>query len=58
MITKEISKEEAYIIDILREAKPYEQITITKDKQGLPDTYLVMRSQKIMISQIKIEEVK
>lgn len=54
----DISKQEEYVINMLREAKPYEQITITKDKNGLPDTYLVLRSQKIMISQFKIQEVK
>lgn len=53
-----LTPQEEYIIKILREAKPYEQITITKDKCGLPDTYLVLRSQKIMISQIEIKEVK
>ena len=54
----ELSKQEEYIINMLREAKPYEQVTITKDKNGLPETYLILRSQKIMISQFKIQEVK
>lgn len=54
----ELTSQEEYIIKILREAKPFEQITITKDKGGLPDTYLVLRSQKIMVSQIEIKEVK
>lgn len=53
-----LSPQEEYIIKILREAKPFEQITITKDKAGVPDSYLVLRSQKIMISQIDIREVK
>lgn len=57
MITT-ISPQEEYIIRILRDAKPFEQVTITKDKLGKPDTYLVMRSQKIMISEIEIKEVK
>jgi hypothetical protein len=55
---QELSKQEEYIIKMLREARPYEQVTITKDKSGQPDTYLIIRSQKIMISQIDIREVK
>lgn len=58
MITKEISKEEAYIIDILREAKPYEQIIINKDKAGKVNSYLIVKSQKIMVSELSINEVK
>lgn len=54
----ELSKQEEYIINILREAKPYEQITITKDKNGQINTFLILRSQKIMVSEISINEVK
>jgi hypothetical protein len=49
---------EEYIIQILREAKPFEQVIITKDKAGRCDSYLVVRSQKIMISEVEIKEVK
>lgn len=53
-----LSKQEEYIINMLREAKPYEQITITKDKEGKMNTFLILRSQKIMVSEIMIQEVK
>jgi len=53
-----LSKQEEYIINILREAKPYEQITITKDKSGQINTFLILRSQKIMVSELSINEVK
>jgi hypothetical protein len=56
MITPTIQEE--YIIKLLREAKPFEQITVTKDKNGVPDSFLVLRSQKIMITQLDIREVK
>lgn len=53
-----VSPQEQYIINLLRELKPFEQISIVKDKEGKPDTFLIQRSQKIMVSQIKIQEVK
>lgn len=45
-----LTKNEQTIIDFLREAKPYEQITIIKDKDGKTDTYIVQRSQKIILT--------
>ena len=40
---------EQQILDILRELKPYERVEIVKDRDGVPDSYLVHRSQKIVI---------
>ena len=54
----EISPQEEYIIKIMRDLRPYESIVINKDKQGKADTYLVQRSQKIMVSEIAIVEVR
>jgi hypothetical protein len=53
-----LSKQEEYLISLLRELKPYEAVTINKDKDGKPNTYLVQRSQKIMVSELSINAVK
>ena len=47
-----------YLLDLLDSLQPYETITITADKEGKPDRFLVQRSQKIMVSEIKIEPVR
>lgn len=93
------SPQEEFLLKVLREAKPYESVLITKDKDGKPDRYMVQRtevlegdlgtlavllqdvkpyerielakdkegssgrcvlhrSQKIMVSEIRIEEIK
>lgn len=44
-----LSKAEQEIIDILREAKPYEKVVVVKDSQGRPDHYFVERTQKVVI---------
>ena len=49
--------QEEYLIKLLRELKPYESIEITKDKEGKPSRFLVKRSQKIMVTEICIQEV-
>lgn len=54
----QLSKQEIIIINMLREAVPFEVIEIHKDKLGFHDTYLIHRSQKIMISPSKTESVK
>lgn len=45
-----MNKVEQQILDILRELKPHERVEIIKDRDGVPDSYLVHRSQKIIIS--------
>jgi hypothetical protein len=54
----DLSPQEEYVVNMMRQARPYEIIEIHKDKSGRPDTYLVKRSQKIMVSEIAIIEVK
>lgn len=54
----DLTVQEMTIIDFLREARPYESILITKDQMGRPDTYLITRTQKVIISQVKIEAIK
>jgi len=53
-----LSPQEEYLIGLLRELKPYEEIIVTKDKDGHPDRFLVKLSQKIMCSEIGINAVK
>lgn len=53
-----ISPQEEYLINLLRSLNPYERIEVTKDKEGKPDRFLIFRSQKIMVSEIEIREIK
>jgi len=52
-----ISPQEEYIIKLLRSLSPYEEVRIVADKEGKPNRFLIIRSQKIMVSEIKIENV-
>lgn len=53
-----LSEQEQFLINVLREAKPFERVEITKDPSGKPDRYLVHRSQKIVVSEISIGAIK
>lgn len=52
MIT--LSEQESYIIEMVREARPYEVLEIHKDKNGRPDSYFVVRTQKLVVNKIVI----
>lgn len=54
----EMSIQEQLVIDMLREARPYEQILIVKDGLGRSDHYLITRTQKIVVSKVKIEAIR
>lgn len=43
---------------MLREARPYEQILLVKDQMGRLNHYIATRTQKIVISNTKIEAVR
>lgn len=43
----DLTLNEQEIIKFLREAKPFEQITIQKDSNGKPDYYILTREQKV-----------
>ena len=45
-----LTENENTIIQFLREAKPYENILVKKDNQGKPDSYLIIREQKIILN--------
>jgi hypothetical protein len=42
-----LTENEKNIIDIIRELKPFETIEIRKDHNGVADSYIVRREQKI-----------
>lgn len=46
----EITNNEKEIIKLLRELPPYGKIEISTDQNGKYDTYLVHKSQKIILS--------
>lgn len=46
------------ILDLLSSLKPYERLEITADKDSKPDTFLVHRSHKIIISSFSVLAVK
>lgn len=46
----ELSESEKQIINILRELPPYGKIEITADQNGRYGTFLVHKSQKIIVS--------
>lgn len=43
----ELTENEESIIKFLREARPFETITIQKDSNGKPDYYVLTREQKV-----------
>jgi len=46
------------LLEILSSLKPYERVEITADKDGKPDTFLVHRSSKMVISGFTFISVK
>lgn len=42
-----LTQNEQNIIEFIRQAKPFETITIQKDANGKPDYYIFTREQKI-----------
>jgi hypothetical protein len=56
-MNSEYSPQEEYLLKLLRSLKPYERIEIVADKEGKPNRFLIIRSQKIMVSEIKIEAI-
>jgi len=43
----DLTDNEKEIIKFLREAKPYETVSIQKDSNGKPDYYIITREQKV-----------
>jgi len=55
MIT--LTKDEEYIVSMLREMKPYEVITITADKDGKSHKFFIKRSYQVMVDELRTEAV-
>lgn len=47
-----LTENEKQIILFLREAKPFESITIQKDAGGQPDYYIIKREQKVHFTKL------
>jgi len=45
-----ISENEKFIIEILRDLKPFERFEVVADKQGKVNNYLVVRSSKVILT--------
>lgn len=46
-----LTPQERYVIDMLRELRPFEEIRITKDKAGKPSyDFFVTRTQKVVVN--------
>ena len=52
-----LSEQELDIIRILRQQVPYEEIRISRSKDGKLGSYFVVRTQKIVLSQEKREAI-
>jgi hypothetical protein len=46
----DLTQNEQDIILFLREAKPFETVTVQKDANGKPDYYIIKREQKIYLT--------
>lgn len=44
-----ITENEKLILEVLRELRPFETVTIQKDSNGQPDYYIIKREQKIFL---------
>ena len=49
-----LTENEKQIIEFLREAKPFENITIQKDASGKPDYYIIKREQKVHFTKLGV----
>lgn len=48
----ELTENETKIIEFLREARPFEKITIQKDANGKLDNYIINREQKVFLATV------
>lgn len=45
-----LTKNEQYILDTVRSLKPFEKIEITADKNGKIDSFIVIRTRKVILT--------
>jgi len=58
MDVRTLSDNMARIVDMLGTLKPYETMSIQADAQGRPDSFIISRSTKIMLTVHKEPEYK
>lgn len=51
-----LTDNEQAIIEIMRELKPFETIEIRKDNNGMADSYIVKREQKIHFTKLGVKK--
>lgn len=49
----EVTEVEKSILVILRDERPHESVLVVKDQNGRPNSYLVTRTQKIVLADSK-----
>ena len=52
----ELTENELNIVMIMRELKPFEVVEIRKDHNGIPDSYIVRREQKIHFIKLGVDK--
>lgn len=45
-----MTENEQKIMDVIRELKPFETVTIQKDSMGNPDYFIIKREQKVFLN--------
>lgn len=53
----QVTENEKEILDIMREIKKFETIEIRKDHNGLADSYIVKREQKIHFTKLYAKKI-
>ena len=53
-----LTENEKAILEIIRELKPFETIEIRKDHNGVADSYIVKREQKVHFTKLYAKVVK
>ena len=53
-----ITENEQNIIEIMRELKPFEVVEIRKDHNGIADSYIIRREQKIHFTKLYHNVIK
>lgn len=54
----QLSPQEEYLLNTLRDPVPYEMVIITKDKDGKPGRFHVVKTQTIVVTEMTINAVQ
>lgn len=50
-----MTENEQKMLEVIRDLRPYETVTIQKDANGKPDYFIIKREQKIFLSDIIVK---